>query len=154
MSFLQSGLFFVPMCDFLLCLFDNLDHAQGQIVSSRCILSAKEKDKEKTRSQHHIRVSRAIAGHVASGSTRRVSVGKVTCKPWRKFRVLLSSVAPSAATAPAAAKTSASVQEINDENEPGRIFVVMGESVASVTRHRCVGCAGVGQWVGVNGVST
>ena len=49
---------------------------------------AKEKDKEKTRSQHQIRVSRATAGHVASGSTRRASVGKVTCKPWRKFRVL------------------------------------------------------------------
>ena len=33
-------------------------------------------------------VSNATAGHVASGGTRRVSVGKVTCKPWRKFRVL------------------------------------------------------------------
>ena len=50
---------------------------------------AKAKDKEKTRNQHQIRVSRATAGHVASGGTRRVSVGKVTCKPWRKFRVLL-----------------------------------------------------------------
>ena len=44
-----------------------------------------------------------------------------------------SSVAPSAATTLAAAKTAASVQEINDENEPGCIFGVMGESVASVT---------------------
>ena len=44
-----------------------------------------------------------------------------------------SSVAPSAATVPAAAKTAVSFQEINDENEPGRIFGVMGESVASVT---------------------
>ena len=44
-----------------------------------------------------------------------------------------SSVAPSAATTPAASKTAASIQEINDENEPGWIFGVMGESVASVT---------------------
>ena len=44
-----------------------------------------------------------------------------------------SSVAPSAATTPAAAKTAASIQEVNDENEPGWIFGVMGESVASVT---------------------
>ena len=50
---------------------------------------AKEKDKEKTRSQRQIRVSRATAGHVASGDTRRVSVGKGTCGLWRKFRVLL-----------------------------------------------------------------
>ena len=44
-----------------------------------------------------------------------------------------SSVAPSAATTPAAAKTAASIQEIDDENEPGWIFGVMGGSVASVT---------------------
>ena len=44
-----------------------------------------------------------------------------------------SSVAPNAATTPAAAKTAASVQEINDEHEPGWIFGVMGGSVASVT---------------------
>ena len=44
-----------------------------------------------------------------------------------------SSVAPSAATTPAAAKTAASIQEINDENEPVWIFGVTGESVASVT---------------------
>ena len=44
-----------------------------------------------------------------------------------------SSVAPSAETTPAAAKTAASVQEINDENEPGWIFGVLGGSVASVT---------------------
>ena len=44
-----------------------------------------------------------------------------------------SSVAPSAATTPAAAKTVASLQEFNDEQEPGRIFGVMGGSVASVT---------------------
>ena len=50
---------------------------------------AKAKDKERTRSQRQIRVSRDTASHVASGDTRRVSVGKVTCKPWRKFRVLL-----------------------------------------------------------------
>ena len=43
------------------------------------------------------------------------------------------SVAPSAAITPAAAKTAASVQELNDEHEPGWIFGVMGESVASVT---------------------
>ena len=96
---------------------------------------AKEKDKEKTRSQRQIRVSRATAGHVANGDIRRVSVGMDTCKLWRKFRVLPRvRVAPSAATTPAAAaKTAASIQEINDENEPGWIFGVTGESVASDT---------------------
>ena len=44
-----------------------------------------------------------------------------------------SSVAPSAATTPAAAKTAASIQEINDECEPGWIFGLMGGSVSSVT---------------------
>ena len=44
-----------------------------------------------------------------------------------------SSVAPSAATTPAAAKTAASIQEFNDDQEPGWIFGVMGGSVASVT---------------------
>ena len=48
-------------------------------------------------------------------------------------RCSASSVAPSAATTPAAANTAASIQEINDENEPGWIFGVMGGSVASVT---------------------
>ena len=44
-----------------------------------------------------------------------------------------SSVAPSAATTPAAAKTAASIQEFNDEQEPGWVLGVMGGSVASVT---------------------
>ena len=44
-----------------------------------------------------------------------------------------SSVAPSAATTPAAAKTAASIQEFTDDQEPGWIFGVMGGSVASVT---------------------
>ena len=44
-----------------------------------------------------------------------------------------SSVAASAATTSAAAKTAASLQELNDEQEPGWIFGVMGGSVASVT---------------------
>ena len=44
-----------------------------------------------------------------------------------------SLVAPSAAITPAAAKTAASIQELNDEHEPGWIFGVMGGSVASVT---------------------
>ena len=44
-----------------------------------------------------------------------------------------SSVAPSAATTPAAAKTAASIQEFNNEQEPGWIFGVMGGSVASTT---------------------
>ena len=44
-----------------------------------------------------------------------------------------SSVAPSATTTSAAAKTAASIQEFNDEQEPGWIFGVMGGSVASVT---------------------
>ena len=33
--------------------------------------------------------SKALAGHVANGDTRRVSVGKDTCKLWREFPVLL-----------------------------------------------------------------
>ena len=45
----------------------------------------------------------------------------------------VSSVAPSAATTPAAAKTAASIQGTNDENGPGWIFGVMGGSVSSVT---------------------
>ena len=49
---------------------------------------AKEKDKEKMRNQRQTRVSKATAGHVANGDTRRVSVGKGTWKPWSKFRVL------------------------------------------------------------------
>ena len=49
----------------------------------------KEKDKEKTTNQRQTRVFKATAGHVANGDTRRVSVGKDTCKLWRKFRVLL-----------------------------------------------------------------
>ena len=44
-----------------------------------------------------------------------------------------TSVAPNAATTPAAAKTAASIQEFNVEQEPGWIFGVMGGSVASVT---------------------
>ena len=44
-----------------------------------------------------------------------------------------SSVAPSAATTPVAARTAASIQEFNDAQEPGWIFGVMGGSVASVT---------------------
>ena len=95
----------------------------------------KAKDREKTRSQRHIRVSsRATAGHVARGSTRRVSLGKVMCKPWRKFRVLLPDQWRRVQRPHLlAAKTAASIQEINDENEPGWIFGVMGGSVSSVT---------------------
>ena len=44
-----------------------------------------------------------------------------------------SSVAQSASTTPAAAKTAALIQEFNDEQGPGWIFGVMGGSVASVT---------------------
>ena len=44
-----------------------------------------------------------------------------------------SSVAPSAATTPATAKTAASIQEFNGEQEQGWIFGVTGGSVASVT---------------------
>ena len=47
-----------------------------------------------------------------------------------------SSVAPSAATTPAAAKTAASKQEFNDENEPSWICGMVGGSVASVTTDR------------------
>ena len=45
----------------------------------------------------------------------------------------VSLVAPSAATTLAAVKKAASIQEINDEHEPGWIFGVMGASVSSVT---------------------
>ena len=41
------------------------------------------------KNQRQTRVSKTTAGHVANGDTRRVSVGKDTCKLWRKFRVLL-----------------------------------------------------------------
>ena len=44
-----------------------------------------------------------------------------------------NSVAPSAATTPAAAKIAALIQEFNVEQGPGWIFGVMGGSVASVT---------------------
>ena len=44
-----------------------------------------------------------------------------------------SSVTPSAATTPAAAKKAASIQELNDEHEPGWTFGVMGGSVALLT---------------------
>ena len=68
------------------------------------------------------------------GTQGRVSVGKGTCKRLRKFRVLLRvQWHTSAATTLAAAKTAASIQEFNDEQEPGWIFGVMGGSVASVT---------------------
>ena len=45
-------------------------------------------------------------------------------------------MAPSAAATPAAAKTAAAIQEVNDENEPGWIFVMVDGSVASVTTDR------------------
>ena len=44
-----------------------------------------------------------------------------------------SSASSVAATTPAAAKTAASIQYFNDEQEPRWIFGVMGGSVASVT---------------------
>ena len=65
----------------------NNEYGKGNEKEKKEERKAKEKDKEKTRSQHQIRISKATAGHVASGRTRRVSVGKR--KPWRKFRVLL-----------------------------------------------------------------
>ena len=58
-----------------------------------------------------------------------MSVGTVEEVPSFSAR----SVAPSAATKPAAAKTSASFQEFNEEQKRGWIFGVMGGSVASVT---------------------
>ena len=47
-----------------------------------------------------------------------------------------SSVAPSAATTPAASKTAAAIQEVNDENGPGWNFGMVDGSVASVTTDR------------------
>ena len=67
----------------------NNEYGKGNEKIKKEERKAKEKDKEQTRSQRQIRVSKATAGHVAGGGTRRVSVGKGTCKPWRKFRVLL-----------------------------------------------------------------
>ena len=93
---------------------------------------AKEKDEEKTRSQRQIRVSNATANHVANGGTSQVSVGKDTCKRW-SLSSSASLVAPSAVTTPAAGKTTVTIQEFNDEQEPGWILGVMGGSVASVT---------------------
>ena len=66
-----------------------------------------------------------------------------------------SSVAPSAATTPAAAKTAALIQEFDVEQGPGWIFGVMGESVASVTTctdnlwYELV----FGQWISVDSMS-
>ena len=86
------------------------------------------------RSQHQIRVSRATAGHVASGGTKRASVGKVTRKPWRKFRVL-PRVQCRRVQRPhlRLRRQQHLIQEFNVEQGPGWIFGVMGESVASVT---------------------
>ena len=65
------------------------DYGKGSEKKKKEGRKAKEKDKEKMRNQRQTRVSKATAGHVANGDTRRVSVGKDTCKLWRKFRVLL-----------------------------------------------------------------
>ena len=87
---------------------------------------AKEKDKEKTRNQLQTRVSKATAcgkwGHKASECWQGY-VQAVEEIPSSSA----SSVAPSAGTTPAAAKTAASIQEFNDDQE------LMGGSVASVT---------------------
>ena len=86
-------------------------------------------NKEKTRNQLQIPVSKATAEHVENGDTRRVSVGKDTCMLWRKFRVLLRVQLHQAQPA----KTAALIQEFNVEQGTGWIFGVMGGSVASVT---------------------
>ena len=65
------------------------DYGKGSEKEKKEERKAKDKDKEKTRNQRQSRVSKATAGPVANGDTRRVSVGKDTCKLWRKFRVLL-----------------------------------------------------------------
>ena len=65
------------------------DYGKGSEKGKERGKTGKGKDKEKTRNQRQTRVSKATAGHVANGDTRRVSVGKDTCKLWRKFRVLL-----------------------------------------------------------------
>ena len=67
----------------------NNDYGKDSEKGKKEGRKAKEKDKEKTRNQRQTRVCKATAGHVANGDTRRVSVGKDTCKLWRKFRVLL-----------------------------------------------------------------
>ena len=64
------------------------EYGKGNEKEKKEERKAKEKDKEKTRSQRQIRVSKAIAGHVASEGTRQVSVGKGMGNLWRKFRVL------------------------------------------------------------------
>ena len=66
----------------------NNEYGKGSEKRKR---KRKERQRKRTRKRREasiqIRVSRATAGHAARVSTRRASVGKVTCKPWR-FRVL------------------------------------------------------------------
>ena len=112
----------------------NNEYGKGSEKEEKKERKAKEKDKEKTRSQH--------SNSSFQGCCR--SCGKSEHKAsecWQGHVQAVeevpsssaSSVAPSAANTPGAAKTAASIQEINDENEPGWIFGVTGELVASVT---------------------
>ena len=71
------------------------------------------------------RASQAAASHVASGTMKRASAGKVTFKEWRRFQSSsASSVAPSTVTTTTAAKTTAAIQAVAviREDESGWIF--------------------------------
>ena len=67
----------------------NNEYGKGETRKARKrVRMAKVKGKERTRNWHPTRASKATAGHVASGGTRRASVGKDAFKQWKKFRVL------------------------------------------------------------------
>ena len=64
-------------------------------------------------------------------------VGKVTSKEWwRSWDLPRVQWRRVQRPHPAAAKTAAAIQEVDDENEPGWIFVMVDGSVASVTTDR------------------
>ena len=65
--------------------------AKGTITAKARKRKRKERQRKRTRKRRETsaKLVKATAEHVANGDTRRVSVGKDTCKLWRKFRVLL-----------------------------------------------------------------
>ena len=99
---------------------------------------AKARDQEKRKGQHPTRASQATAGHVASGTIRRASAGKVTSKEWEEVpSSSASSVPPSTVTTTTAAKTTAAIQEVvSGEDEPGWICGMASGSVVAATTDR------------------
>ena len=88
------------------------------------------------RDQHPTRASKDTASHAASGDKASESWQGYVQRVEEVPSSSASSEAPTAATTPAAAKTAAIIQEINDENEAGWIFGMVDGSVASVTTDR------------------